>query len=159
MADDRSDRIAAETARLQSQEAHKRMLHDRTIGGPMVPRPSPEFIRQNAGELKSNKQIEQEATKRVDTQLRQEAVDQQRNAEVERSWDRHNEAVARKQREGERGADREGKLQSNRERLRDQPGREGVSARERMAQGVSGREEREQTRGRAGRGIDTGLER
>lgn len=64
-ADDASQKLEAASHQVREEEAHKRMLYDKTIGGPMVPRPSDEFIRQNVGELRNEKQIEQEAARRV----------------------------------------------------------------------------------------------
>lgn len=63
--DDASQKLDAAMRQVREEEADKRMLYDKSIGGPMVPRPSDEFIRQNVGELRNEKQIEQEAARRV----------------------------------------------------------------------------------------------
>lgn len=63
--DDASQKLDAAMRQVREEEAEKRMLYDKSIGGPMVPRPSDEFIRQNAGELRNEKQIELEAARRV----------------------------------------------------------------------------------------------
>ncbi len=128
MTDDRADRIASENERLQDEEAHKRMLYDRTIGGSLVPRPSEEFIRQNVGELKSEKQIGDEAGRRVDTEMAKEAADEQRRAEVERSIREHNRSVEKERHPT--GQSREGGHSSNRDKLREAHGHKVESGRD-----------------------------
>lgn len=63
--DDANSKLTAATNQVREEEAHKRMLYDKSIGGDRVLRPSDEFIRQNVGELRNEKQIEQEAARRV----------------------------------------------------------------------------------------------
>ncbi len=82
---DRQQRLADHLIRLRAQEAEKRMLHDRTIGGEMVPRPSPEFIEECTGPLKSDVQLQQEAQQAVEREQRQTAIDQQNRQAVEQS--------------------------------------------------------------------------
>lgn len=60
---------------LASAEAEKRMLYDRTIGGPIAPRPSERFIRENVGKLKSQAQIDKEAVAQVYPKVSQRAAD------------------------------------------------------------------------------------
>lgn len=60
---------------LASAEAEKRMLYDRTIGGPIAPRPSERFIRENVGKLKSQAQIDKEAVAQVYPKKSQRAAD------------------------------------------------------------------------------------
>lgn len=63
--DDASQKLATAMRQVREEEAEKRMLFDKSIGGQMVPRPSDDFIRQNVGDLRNEKQIEQEAARRV----------------------------------------------------------------------------------------------
>lgn len=55
-----------EKQRMEAAEKEKRLLHDRTVGGPMVPRPSKDFVEKCTGPLKSQAQIEREASDRAD---------------------------------------------------------------------------------------------
>lgn len=63
--------VAQEKARLEAEERDKRLVHDRTVGGPMVPRPSRDFIEKNTGPLRSQEELTRLAEQRVDAQLRQ----------------------------------------------------------------------------------------
>lgn len=60
---------------LAAAEAEKKMLYDRTIGGPIAPRPSERFIRENVGKLKSQAQIDKEAVSQVYPKMSQRAAD------------------------------------------------------------------------------------
>jgi hypothetical protein len=60
---------------LASAEAEKRVLYDRTIGGPIAPRPSEQFIREIIGKLKSQAQIDKEAVAQVYPKMSQRAAD------------------------------------------------------------------------------------
>lgn len=157
MTDERGERVAAEVARLQGEEVHKRMLYDRTIGGPMVPRPTEQFIRDNAGPLKNENQIRDEAGKRVDGQLEQERQIDQNRADLERSLRQHDAAVAR-ERQTDRGGDRGATPQGNRDNLRqDREGRDGSSARERLR--GEGREGQSRQLGKSGQDRSGGIDR
>lgn len=90
---DRDQRVAAAVQALEKEEAHKRMLYDRTIGGPMVPRPSEDFIRQNVGDLKSPAQIQKEAEANVDKQMRQERAEAREREALEKSAQRRGAGV------------------------------------------------------------------
>lgn len=158
MTDERGERVAAEVARLQGEEAHKRMLYDRTIGGPMVPRPTEQFIRDNAGPLKNENQIRDEAGKRVDAQRDQERQIAQNRAEVDRSLRQHDAAVARERQQADRGGDRGAMPQGNRDHLRqDREGRDGSSARERLR--GEGREGQSRQFGKSGQDRSGGIDR
>lgn len=63
--DEANSKMTAALSQVRDEEAHKRMLYDKSIGGDRVLRPSDEFIRQNVGELRNEKQIEREAARRV----------------------------------------------------------------------------------------------
>jgi len=103
-------RVAAEIARINAEEAHKRMLYDRTIGGPRAPRPSVEFIRQSVGDLKTEAEMEREARETVEKQERREAIEREDRAAFERSVEAHKASIEREKgaEPGERSDEREG---------------------------------------------------
>lgn len=89
--------VAQEKARLEAEEREKRLVHDRTIGGPMVPRPSRDFIEKSTGPLRSQEEIARLAEQRADTQLRQadrEKADQERFV---KSAEAHSKRLAERQ--------------------------------------------------------------
>jgi hypothetical protein len=93
----RKSLVEQEKARLEAEEREKRLVHDRTIGGPMVPRPSRDFIEKSTGPLRSQEEISRLAEQRIDTQLRQadrEKADKERFA---KSAEAHNTRIADKQ--------------------------------------------------------------
>jgi|SRR6218665_2559989 len=86
-----------EKARLEAEEREKRLVHDRTVGGPMVPRPSRDFIEKSTGPLRSQEDIARLAEQRVDAQLRQaerEKADQDR---FSKSVEDHSKRLEQKQ--------------------------------------------------------------
>jgi hypothetical protein len=127
----RESHLSEEADRIREEERQKQTLLDRSIGGPMAPRPSQEFIRAHVGDLRSEKDILQEAERRVAARERAERSDEVRREVIDRSWTRHREAVEREK------ADRSGSMA---ERLSGLEGRERPSLTERlkeMAKGVS----------------------
>lgn len=73
-------RMEAELLRLRAKEAEKKMLHDRTIGGDNVPRPSRDFIEHHTGPLRSEQELQQEARQTIERQQQEEQA-----AELRRS--------------------------------------------------------------------------
>lgn len=136
--DDRADRIALEISRLQEEEAHKRMLYDKSIGGPMVLRPSDDFIRQNVGELKTEKQIEAEAIQQVDKKIAQEQAIAQERTEWERINEKHVQRLEKENQERSKLEKLAERSQKNREELRNRP-----SFIERMMEHQKKKDERE----------------
>lgn len=120
---DREQKLANAVEKVRQEEAHKRMLYDKSIGGPMVPRPSDEFVRQNVGELQSEKQIQQTAADRVAADERVERARIEDTRKIERSIEQHNSRLSHQSnREALRNNDRgEGRdAGSMRDRLRNQ---------------------------------------
>ena len=96
---ERDRRIEAEIERIRANEAEKQQLYDRTIGGPIAPRPTPEFIRQNAGALKTEAEIRREAEAKILAQEKAEIRERENQRDVERSWKDHNARVERERSE------------------------------------------------------------
>ena len=60
--------------KLAAAEVEKRRLYDRTIGGPIAPRPPEKFIRENVGKLKTQPQVDREAVAAVYPKMSQRAA-------------------------------------------------------------------------------------
>lgn len=84
--------VQAELEELRKQEAEKRFLYDRSVGGDNVLRPPHEFIEhsQRAGPLKSDKELYEEARHRAEKQIQAREAKSRRRAEVEQSIREHN---------------------------------------------------------------------
>lgn len=104
-------KIAAEKTHLQKQEDHKKMLYDRTIGGENVPRPSPDFIKQHVGPVKSDAQIQKEAEENAKKQINQDRQEAERKRQVEESIHQHNERIAQQQQAQQQEAQRQAEQQ------------------------------------------------
>ncbi len=89
--------IAQEKARLEAEERDKRLVHDRTVGGPMVPRPSRDFIEKNTGPLRSQEELTRLAEQRADAQLRQAEREKAEQDRFAKSVEDHSKRLAEKQ--------------------------------------------------------------
>ena len=90
-------KFAAELERLRKEEAHKKLLYDRNIGGQNVPRPSRSFVEQSVGPLKSDEQIRREAREQAMRTQRAAEIEAERRAEVERSMREHQSRIEKQQ--------------------------------------------------------------
>jgi len=66
-----AERMKAQLARLRKDEEYKAFLHDRTIGGESVLRPTPDFIEECVGPMKSDEELRQEATAAAEHEQKQ----------------------------------------------------------------------------------------
>ncbi len=91
MADELSaeEMLEERLSQLQEEEAHKRMLYDRTVGGENVPRPSRQFIQDCVGPLKSDEELHAKAQVDIE-RMRQQMIDEaMQRAMVEQSMREH----------------------------------------------------------------------
>ena len=76
MNDDDEDRrtqiFKREQEKMQAIEKERTFLKDRSIAGPHAPRPTDDFIDRSLGKLRTEKQIETEANRRADAQMKRE---------------------------------------------------------------------------------------
>lgn len=100
-------RMEAELSCLRANEVEKRMLHDRTIGGSNVPRPSQEFIERHTGPLHSEQELQQHARQTIERQQREEKVAEKRQSQFSRSLREHNRHIKMRAKSSQdRGQDR-----------------------------------------------------
>lgn len=92
MYDDIENRVRKQ---VNSREQEKRLLHDRTIGGENVPRPSQDFIDRNAGKPLGEKELGKEVERQTQKELRQELIAQDRATEFQKSVEQHNASLDR----------------------------------------------------------------
>jgi hypothetical protein len=78
-------RFKARLSELHAEERHKEMLHDRTIGDQNALRPSKDFIERCVGPMRSDDELRKLARESVEVQQRQERLEAERKAEVEKS--------------------------------------------------------------------------
>lgn len=99
MSDERSseEMLEERLLQLQEEENHKRMLHDRTIGGENVPRPSIQFIQDCVGTLKSDAELRAEAQRDVERMGQQMIDEAMQRKMVEQSMREHAARVAEMQ--------------------------------------------------------------
>jgi hypothetical protein len=75
--DKKSEYIEQELTKIREQEAEKKLLYDRSIGSknnePTL-KPSDEFIEKHVGKLKSEKEVQAEAQKKVDERINKERI-------------------------------------------------------------------------------------
>jgi hypothetical protein len=91
--DELEKRVAAQLERLREKEAEKKMLYDKSIGGPQALRPSDAFIERNVGRLKTEEQLRQEARQKALKELKTERVDRERRAAAEKSLRAHTRRI------------------------------------------------------------------